>query len=126
MRRHCGARLLQVWALLLAYLPSLLFLGHWEPRVAVPGTPWSFGLPVGREYADEAAGDHARHCHGDAAGCSDVPFTGGPGIALMAEALAFLGTDSPFVAGNARWWQPAGARTVAPELQPPRAFLSPM
>ncbi len=108
-------------ALLIAILPSLLFLGHWTLRFDVPGTDYSLGLPkAGVAHGEAAAHDHARHCHGNSASCSDVPFAGASAFALMSASVACLGLAGILLALGGSWWLPSRRATVAPEPRPPR------
>ncbi len=77
------SRALFALALLVALLPTLLFMGH----SLRPGT-----MPI--DSARAAAGsaatgpahhDHEQHCHEGLASCSDQPVTSGPGQFLLAD-----------------------------------------
>jgi len=49
----------------------------------------------GGHHADDdpdAGAQHAQHCHGSAASCSDVPLTTVGGLAFLAAALAVAGS----------------------------------
>lgn len=140
-RTYATARRQRGWVLLIAILPTLTFLGHW-PRIEIPlpGTgahvvlPFLQGDHVAIDQADtvlhndgptarphEHEEDHGRHCHANAASCSDVPFTGASAFAMMHAAAASIGAESPATAIATTWWQPHGAFAVDPEIQPPRA-----
>lgn len=79
------------WLLVAAFLPSLVFAGHWPAiAVAIPGTGWSIGLPAaGHAHAPAGSGhahdQHAEHCHADMATCAGQPFTGGATVAALQE-----------------------------------------
>lgn len=115
-------------ALLLAYLPSLLFIGHWPLAVDIPGTDLYIGLPLtpaARSHAGpttpEGEGhDHAQHCHADLGACSDVPFTGASPFALLSEAVAFLGAAGLLLFVACGPWRPHHVMTVLPGRRPPR------
>ncbi|MEO6042736.1 MAG: hypothetical protein ABIQ47_02285 [Tepidiformaceae bacterium] len=95
---RAGERRPTTAVLLLALLPSLLFLGHWQLELAVPLLASHILLVPGEGAALESA--HARHCHGGAATCSDVPYAGGSGFALLSEAVAQLTAPPTVVAVN--------------------------
>ena len=103
---RAGERRPTTAVLLLALLPSLLFLGHWQPELAVPFFASHILLVPGEGAAHESAPEsgesaaHARHCHGGAATCSDVPYAGGSGFALLSEAVALLTAPPAVVAVN--------------------------
>jgi hypothetical protein len=116
MVARIGAR-----ALLIAFLPSLLFLGHWTIRFDIPGTDLYVGMPESAHVHTEGDGhDHAQHCHANVASCSDVPFTGASAFALMSESVAYLGFGGVLLALGLCWWTPSRTATVAPEPTPPR------
>lgn len=113
--------------MLLAVLPAITYFGHWEiPHVAIPGTDLYIGLPGtstspegGHSHASDTS-DHSRHGHGESGkGAS----TGAPTIAaVLNEAVMFFGLMA--VAGVALLaWRPSRVLTIAPPLQPPRAFV---
>ena len=103
---RAGERRPTTAVLLLALLPSLLFLGHWQLELAVPLLSSHILLVPGEGAALESAPEsgksaaHARHCHGGAATCSDVPYAGGSGFALLSEAVAQLTSPPTVVAVN--------------------------
>ena len=107
---RAGERRPTTAVLLLALLPSLLFLGHWQLELAVPLLASHILLVPGEGAALESAPEpapesgksaaHARHCHGGAATCSDVPYAGGSGFALLSEAVAQLAAPPTVVAVN--------------------------
>ena len=117
-----GASLL----LLVAFLPSLLFFGHWELSVAIPGTGYRVGVPVAPEAArdgHEAEGSHESHCHESAASCSDTPLTGISWIAHLSEAIAFIGLSGVLIGIGMTTWLPLRGRCVRPEVPPPDLSL---
>ena len=107
---RAGERRPTTAVLLLALLPSLLFLGHWQLELAVPSFASHVLLVPGEGAAHQSAHEddhesgkgaaHARHCHGGAATCSDVPYAGGSGFALLSEAVAPLTSPPTVVAVN--------------------------
>lgn len=110
------------WLLLAAFLPTLTFLGHWPLRVDIPGTAIYVGLPD----ANRAAGhDHHRHCHADAASCSDAPVTGTATIGLLANSVAFSGLQSPLIGMVTAQPSFRAQADVAPDYPPPKAFSEP-
>ncbi len=110
--------------MLLAVATSVVAPDHWlQPWLAA-----AHGMVVegshshAHSHAPGDDGHHSRHCHGDAASCSNVPLTGFSGLALLALVCAFA---APFV---------AGARTVVaratlrpwqefPPTPPPRILV---
>ena len=78
---HQGVRARSL-VLFVAFLPTLLFLGHplsTEPPMA--GAPTA---PLSRASGDGE--EHARHCHTDLGGCADQPVTTlGAGELLVAS-----------------------------------------
>lgn len=124
--------------LLVAIVPTLTYFGHW-PVVAVdiPGTdfyiqlPGSEGHPGGDDHGFGAtagshsdAHEHAQHCHGDTATCTDMPFTGASAFALMEESLAALGIAGLLTLVALQAWRSEALASVGPELQPPKSLLS--
>jgi len=100
---------------------------HWggipNPLDAFMDAEHSHGFtPVDEHPAGLA---HGRHCHGDAANCSDLPLTSVGGFLVLAAMLAmggvhsslgrlFLGPNSPFLDWN-----------TSPLLRPPRRLAPP-
>lgn len=109
-------------ALLVAYLPSLLFLGHWPLQLDIPGTDFYVGLPKPGDSAthSDSGHDHARHCHEGASSCGDVPVISSATVALLHETLSIETDEASLFAPTSEWWAPHGSRTVAPEPPPPR------
>lgn len=129
LRPRTLARLERIlaWALVVAFLPSVSYLGHWDLSVHIPGTQWSVGLPLhegapgdGHSHAAGDESDHERHCHSGAATCGDTPITGISAFADLARAAAFATAAGTLTLLAAAWWRPAYAANVAPDLQPPR------
>ena len=111
------------WLLLLGFLPSITFMGHWPAlHVDIPGTGLYVGLPAPAKpaHADETGQSHENHCHESVASCSDQPITGISAFALLNETVVFLGVSAMLVAMVALTWQPRRAVSLIPELQPPR------
>lgn len=121
------------WLLAAAFLPSVLFVGHWPAfAVSLPGTSLTVGLPAvaghAHAHADGAGThshkDHADHCHAEMASCAGQPFTGGATVAALHDiALAAIagGVLVAVAAGVAAAWR---AHPVAPPFEPPRAALA--
>jgi hypothetical protein len=141
MGSACQDRRLVSWWLLIAILPALTFLGHWpETRIDIPGTNAWFVVPLtgghddgAHEHAGAGAQSrgtttigtedpdaHARHCHADAASCTDAPFTGASAFALLCESVALLGAAGVQFALVSAWWRPSRVLSTAPDLRPPR------
>lgn len=121
-------RVLQRISLTLAVslIPMLTLMGHWPTAVPVPGTTLYLSLPLagaqhqhGGEETDEQQA-HEQHCHGDSAGCTDVPSLAGTSFGLMGEAIGLAISGAALWLAALRWWLPNGANAVVPELRPPR------
>lgn len=112
-------------AMALSVLLNITAPDHW--RIANP--PGLALAARGHEHLDQAAPrghhddgpEHARHCHGDAATCSDLPLTATGGFIALAALLA-LGGGGMDRSGRAsrapgipRGWD------RAPASPPPRA-----
>lgn len=117
------------FALIIALLPTLTFLGHWTLHIDVPGTNLYLVLvPAEPESAHthtdtaehEDGGSHSQHCHTSAASCSDIPFTGASPFALINDSLAHLGEAGALIAIALALWRPWRSLQIAPELLPPR------
>ncbi len=108
--------------LLLALLPMLTFAGHWPSHIDIPGTNLYVTLPFASQAHDHAGAgdDHGRHCHANAANCSDVPAAAGVSFALMNETIATLGVGALMVAIALASWQAPPALAISPELRPPK------
>lgn len=123
------------WLLLIAYLPSLTFVGHFSLDINIPGTAWYIGLPESPGHSahnDGLAGvngsaghfhDHAEHCHIDLASCSDAPYAGSASFGLMGWVISFLGVATAAFLMLERWWRPSFALQDQPPVPPPRARL---
>lgn len=70
--------------LLVAFLPTLLFLGHH------PGQADDAGASTQHAASSHEHDEHARHCHADLGSCADQPLTSGLGQLSMVEELAFV------------------------------------
>jgi hypothetical protein len=75
--------------LLLAFVPTLTFLGHWDeifgsPDVVAP-LPISAVYDLTAQQAEQA--EHAMHCHTNLGSCSAQPMPAGVGLLLTQEAL---------------------------------------
>ncbi len=110
----------------LSLVPMLTFMGHWPAAVPIPGTNEYLSVPLAghHSHAEDDGHDHAQHCHGDSASCSDVPTLAGVGFALMNEWLAFVAAGHLLLALALQWWRPGTANALVPELQPPRFALA--
>jgi hypothetical protein len=110
--------------LFIALLPSLLFFGHWQLSLAIPGTGYRVGtraVHVEAEHHDEANGDHESHCHESAASCSDAPLTSISWFAHLSEAVGLIGAAALLISLSVAAWLPASARAIPPELPPPNS-----
>lgn len=68
--------------------------------------------------------EHSRHCHGDAATCSDIPLSAVGGLVLLGAVLAFAGGA---LSRGRLVVSPSGtfaAWTAGPATPPPRFALS--
>lgn len=107
--------------MLAALLSTLSFLGHWSLQVDVPFTnQYLVIVPSAPDHGPGAAQTHEDHCHASAATCTDSPFTGVSPFLVMRASVAYFGVTAILIATAARWWVPAAATSVAPELPPPR------
>jgi hypothetical protein len=75
-RRRLAIRLGSVLVLLLAVMPQVLYLGH--PARDADGTT-QVTASTGHEHHDQAAAEHAGHCHVGPKGCA-----GGDGVTHVA------------------------------------------
>lgn len=126
-------RRVREWALLVALLPSLTFVGHWRPHVDIPGTNLYVGLPApaGESQPHTHSGqtrdggdDHASHCHANASSCTDVPYVGASAFALLTESASFIGAAVVLTAVALAAWRPHRTLAIAPEPRPPRLLSS--
>jgi hypothetical protein len=129
--------------LFLSLLPMVTFFGHWSRiEVSIPGTDSVMVFWPGEPGTAPASGGdvhihrantpgvkhihsdgHAQHCHGDAAGCSDVPYTGSSTVLMLQDSVRGLG----LLPGTERElhgaaWMPSATNDAAPEAPPPRLF----
>lgn len=119
------------WALVVAILPTLTFLGHWTLHVDIPGTNLFVmvvpGQPEPVHTHDAGQQDdghsHEQHCHAGVAACSDIPFTGASPFALLNDSLAYLGACGALTVLAVLFWRPGTSANVSPDLRPPR-FLA--
>ncbi|MGI8552556.1 MAG: hypothetical protein ACR2PL_17470 [Dehalococcoidia bacterium] len=112
--------------MLLAFLPSLSFLGHWDEvfSSAIPDLLPAAALFDGAAEQAERA-EHANHCHTDLASCSAQPLPAGLG--LLATHETHLPTPLLHVV-RADWPEERGVagRVIPPSVPPPRGlFASP-
>ena len=121
----------RAWALLLAFLPTVMFLGHWTFHVDIPGTNLYILIVPGEptqadSHADahSAGENHDRHCHAGVASCSDVPLTGISAFALLNDSLVYLGVAGALIALAAIAWRPRALNSINPDLRPPRSSFA--
>ncbi len=122
----------RTWALLLALLPTLTFLGHWSLHVDVPGTNLYVLLIPGEPSEahthdgaqQDSAQSHERHCHAGVASCSDIPFTGASPFALLNDSLAYLGAFGALTVLAVLFWRPRSSASVGPDLRPPKPLFA--
>lgn len=118
----------RAWALLVAFLPTLTFLGHWTLHIDIPGTnEYLLIVPGEPAHADSHADEHSsqsenhdRHCHAGVASCSDIPLTGISAFALLNDSIAYLGATGALIVLAAIAWRPRTLNSIDPDLQPPR------
>lgn len=106
--------------LLLAFLPTLTFLGHWDeifgPADAAPA-PASALFDLTADQAEQI--EHSQHCHTDLASCSAQPMPAGVGLFATREAL--LGPLPSLVpAGQPAYLMALSGPPLAPSVPPPR------
>lgn len=109
--------------LLIALLPMFTFFGHWEIRFDLPGTRYYFSWPTDSRggHGDPAdQHEHAGHCHGEVASCTNSAATAVAAVALLGRELLIDIDATPPVALPSDAWQPSAVCTVAPEPPPPR------
>jgi hypothetical protein len=110
---------------LLAYLPSLLYVGHLDVRFEIPGIDgeWAPPLlssgPAGPAHGHNEEATHAAHGHGGDASAADAQqVTALPAEILSGDALAVEfddGSSAPNVT-----WTPGPDWDAAPPSPPPR------
>lgn len=110
--------------LLVALAPSILYVGHWEPRFDIPFTSYYWGIPEdwGGHGENEDTSSHADHCHGDSS-CAGKPVSAGATVALLREHVAYLGTFGLLAIVVGAWWSPRQRLTAGPETPPPRLLV---
>lgn len=126
----------RAWALLVAFLPTLTFLGHWTLHIDIPGTnEYLLVVPGEPEHTGNHTNSHTdghssqtetheQHCHAGVATCSDIPLTGISAFALLNESIAYLGAAGALVALALVAWRPRALNSIDPDLQPPRTPLA--
>lgn len=106
--------------LLLAFLPALSFLGHWDEVFGgslVAQSSASVLVDAAAQQAEQT--EHSRHCHTDLASCSAQPLPAGLGLLAMRETL--LRPPAPqSSAGEDRQTRASFGRTISPPSPPPR------
>lgn len=100
-------------ALLLAWLPSLTFVGHWEQLM--PGAP-----KVEQTHSHRADQAHAEHCHEGVAACADHAPAQSPAVARTLEA-ALIPPETRIPLTNDAV-PPADSETT-PSTPPPRLHV---
>ena len=107
--------------LLLTFLPTLSFLGHWSEILGgsqVPQASASVLVDAAAQQADQV--DHSRHCHTDLAACSAQPLPAGLGLLATRETLlrppSLLSTESAD-----RQTRASLGHTISPPAPPPRS-----
>ena len=118
--RHQRPQCLLAAVLLLAFLPSLSFAGHWDELAGQPrGETSAASLSDGSDAATERV-EHALHCHSALASCSAEPLPAGLGFLATHESLLPALSLRPAATVRRGDRAPAG-RTVLPLSPPPRA-----
>ena len=119
-RRYAGLQPLIAALLLIAFLPTLSFVGHWGEIFGGqrdPPVPASAMLDLAAQRAEQT--EHSQHCHTDLASCSAQPMPSGLGLFATHEtllrrlALSFIARQGDTLA------TPSG-RVVPPLFPPPR------
>jgi hypothetical protein len=102
-------------------MPLLTFMGHWPTSVRIPGTDSYVSVPLAGASRDSetSAHEHAQHCHGDSAECSDAPMAAGAGLALANEGIVVGLSGGLLLVALALAWRPARWATVSPGAEPP-------
>ena len=113
---------LQHCLLLIAILPSWMFLGHFSVTLDIPFTDQYLVLvPIAPHNDRGNVQAHEDHCHANASTCTDIPFTGASPFTLARQSVAYFGAAAlSLFAISVSWWRPTGVNSVAPDLQPPR------
>jgi hypothetical protein len=92
-------------AILLALLPNLVYLGHWDTA-------------EGHEHAGPSQqSEHERHCHGESEGCSDVPAQTSVAFDEARLAVAVMNDEQP--ADLADFLLLGSQHSSAPDVPPP-------
>lgn len=116
-----AARRRAVWLIVAAYLPSLLFLGHWELKIDIPGTDYYVGTPEWGHSHAEHEGEHEEHCHTKLNSCARVPLTTTAFVLFMAAALEAEAHEARGVPAFTALWAPHEPKAISPDPPPPRA-----
>ena len=104
-----------VFALVVALLPSLTYLGHWEQLV--PPDPVTVYLP--HHPPSESDGSHANHCHDGASSCAEQPALASAGLLLAGAEISR--PDQPAMATPAENQRAPSGFQASPLTPPPRA-----
>jgi hypothetical protein len=109
-RRRLAIQVGSVMVLLLAVLPQVLYLGH--PLKSGVSNSEARALPAGHQHHDDAAAQHAGHCHVGPKGCAAAD--GAVTVASLAAAIQVLEDgqtaisveNAPLLHGFALWQRP--------------------
>ena len=111
--------------LLLSLLPMLSYVGHWNAgesgraHTQADHTHASIA-PAAHQPSGGALEEHAEHCHGEVASCTDSPPPVASGFSALAEGLRFLRTEDGAGVAVGDVWGLAAQTSLAPEPRPPR------
>jgi hypothetical protein len=109
-RRRKLLKLGSILVLLLAVMPQVLYLGH--PGASDGSQPVTRTMPTGHEHHEQAAAEHAGHCHVAPKGCAAAD--GVSNVASFETALELLESGqtatavetTPLPRGFALWQRP--------------------
>ncbi len=93
-RRRWAIRAGSVLVLLLAVMPQALYLGH-----PLTGVEPAQARPTGHEHHDEAAAEHANHCHVGPKSCAGAD--GVVSTASLSDAISIPAQDGLYALGSA-------------------------
>lgn len=116
--------------LLVAYLPSLLFLGHWDLRLDLPGGYYLGLAGPAHDHLDTRSsstpGDHGSHCHGDLESCASIQAGGPVPVAVLSGAPLGPIPAARTIPAPLAAWQPAPPAELSPDTPPPRDHGAPV